>query len=123
MLMSWLFRIDTPLCIAFSLLCRIVMLLEELSWTPSKPNLLMFRLSRVTEPLESRRTPVEATSSPEFADTSEIRVVLGIPTSQMRVAPLGGAVWKIDCTHWMLKYFRSEERRVGKECRSRWSPY
>ena len=22
-------------------------------------------------------------------------------------------------THW----FRSEERRVGKECRSRWSPY
>src|SRR5258708_17750179 len=23
----------------------------------------------------------------------------------------------------MLKYLRSEERRVGKECRSRWSPY
>ena len=22
-----------------------------------------------------------------------------------------------------LVYFRSEERRVGKECRSRWSPY
>src|SRR2546429_8418323 len=22
-----------------------------------------------------------------------------------------------------LPYFRSEERRVGKECRSRWSPY
>ena len=22
-----------------------------------------------------------------------------------------------------LKYHRSEERRVGKECRSRWSPY
>ena len=22
-----------------------------------------------------------------------------------------------------LKRFRSEERRVGKECRSRWSPY
>ena len=22
-----------------------------------------------------------------------------------------------------LKAFRSEERRVGKECRSRWSPY
>ena len=21
------------------------------------------------------------------------------------------------------KYWRSEERRVGKECRSRWSPY
>ena len=23
----------------------------------------------------------------------------------------------------MIVYFRSEERRVGKECRSRWSPY
>ena len=23
----------------------------------------------------------------------------------------------------IAKYFRSEERRVGKECRSRWSPY
>ena len=22
-----------------------------------------------------------------------------------------------------IKYIRSEERRVGKECRSRWSPY
>src|SRR2546429_5878637 len=24
---------------------------------------------------------------------------------------------------WVLVWFRSEERRVGKECRSRWSPY
>ena len=23
----------------------------------------------------------------------------------------------------MSEYYRSEERRVGKECRSRWSPY
>ena len=25
--------------------------------------------------------------------------------------------------HRELKKYRSEERRVGKECRSRWSPY
>src|SRR2546425_4035565 len=25
--------------------------------------------------------------------------------------------------HWPLVWQRSEERRVGKECRSRWSPY
>src|SRR3712207_9367135 len=24
---------------------------------------------------------------------------------------------------WVYTWFRSEERRVGKECRSRWSPY
>src|SRR5438876_9091059 len=27
------------------------------------------------------------------------------------------------CVHLRREYVRSEERRVGKECRSRWSPY
>ena len=26
-------------------------------------------------------------------------------------------------TVWHTEQYRSEERRVGKECRSRWSPY
>ena len=30
----------------------------------------------------------------------------------------------IDCSSIQyIEVFRSEERRVGKECRSRWSPY
>ena len=28
-----------------------------------------------------------------------------------------------DAKAWALDGMRSEERRVGKECRSRWSPY
>jgi len=28
-----------------------------------------------------------------------------------------------ELTIWQRKLKRSEERRVGKECRSRWSPY
>ena len=28
-----------------------------------------------------------------------------------------------ECTAYAEKNGRSEERRVGKECRSRWSPY
>ena len=28
-----------------------------------------------------------------------------------------------ECTWILFSFFRSEERRVGKECRSRWSPY
>ncbi len=28
-----------------------------------------------------------------------------------------------ECYEQIAKDFRSEERRVGKECRSRWSPY
>src|SRR5260370_34017256 len=42
------------------------------------------------------------------------------PMTQVRI--LGGA-YK-DAQDWNLGYMnRSEERRVGKECRSRWSPY
>ena len=32
-----------------------------------------------------------------------------------------GEMWKREFAGWFLG--RSEERRVGKECRSRWSPY
>ena len=34
-------------------------------------------------------------------------------------------VWKGFTFKWYVQLFRdrSEERRVGKECRSRWSPY
>src|SRR3712207_6824387 len=35
-----------------------------------------------------------------------------------------GDVWdKERYLNWMYENLRSEERRVGKECRSRWSPY
>ena len=33
------------------------------------------------------------------------------------------AAWDGDGFSWWAKDYRSEERRVGKECRSRWSPY
>src|SRR3712207_3032314 len=32
-----------------------------------------------------------------------------------------GRVWTVE--QWLTHWLRSEERRVGKECRSRWSPY
>src|ERR1051325_10346041 len=39
--------------------------------------------------------------------------------------PSGNARYPLFCFCGVLPwtYFRSEERRVGKECRSRWSPY
>src|SRR5258705_6828702 len=41
-----------------------------------------------------------------------------------RMAKLGGAVGFIGSSQDLTAHFyRSEERRVGKECRSRWSPY
>ena len=31
--------------------------------------------------------------------------------------------WRLPAAAWAIMTTRSEERRVGKECRSRWSPY
>src|SRR3712207_9349788 len=39
------------------------------------------------------------------------------------VQPLGQAVWNCLRNLRIHVPYRSEERRVGKECRSRWSPY
>ena len=41
---------------------------------------------------------------------------------------ISGQIYKIianyiDSHHGLCEVYRSEERRVGKECRSRWSPY
>ena len=33
------------------------------------------------------------------------------------------AIWAEERGLWSTDEYRSEERRVGKECRSRWSPY
>src|SRR5579859_8278101 len=43
----------------------------------------------------------------------------------MRGLFIGAGVALVQRFHWILYAFgvRSEERRVGKECRSRWSPY
>src|SRR2546425_971712 len=46
-----------------------------------------------------------------------------LPTSTLPKLTLGGATESCGCTPVPLRAMRSEERRVGKECRSRWSPY
>src|SRR3712207_8662410 len=61
------------------------------------------------------------------SDLHRLRKILGMPTPvelcesrQAEFQPVGGKV-----AHAQAEDLgpRSEERRVGKECRSRWSPY
>src|SRR5947209_18221189 len=40
-----------------------------------------------------------------------------------RPRKLGPSYRRVHSRHWTRFGFRSEERRVGKECRSRWAPY
>ena len=47
----------------------------------------------------------------------------GKTTTTERILYYTGVNYKIGETHDGSATMRSEERRVGKECRSRWSPY
>ena len=41
----------------------------------------------------------------------------------IRVLPMGNGYFRVAGTPTDCVHLRSEERRVGKDCRSRWSPY
>ena len=51
------------------------------------------------------------------------KIIGGIYDDRFLVKPTKSAVAMMPNADMELPYERSEERRVGKECRSRWSPY
>ena len=67
------------------------------------------------------------TEAEEFARiASGVLINLGTPHEEARTAmPATAQAARAADTPWVLDpvAVRSEERRVGKECRSRWSPY
>ena len=67
--------------------------------------------------LEEIRAEVQARKVPLIIFDRELTPV------QQRNLERGVDCRVIDRTQLILDIFRSEERRVGKECRSRWSPY
>ena len=62
---------------------------------------------------------------PEPVDdrTTAVANLLKVPVEQVTKWLAGEAYPKTNKLVKLAKYVRSEERRVGKECRSRWSPY
>jgi len=66
---------------------------------------------------------VFALAQPVFAEETEGETA-GIPAySIARLKVLAGSAWARTPDGQDWEEIRSEERRVGKECRSRWSPY
>src|SRR5256885_12953299 len=50
--------------------------------------------------------------------------LLGRPETGAQITSLEENLWGVDVRPGeAMREYRSEERRVGKECRSRWSPY
>ena len=63
----------------------------------------------------------EATFTPVYNDVGTWEIVIDRRSDQAAALTTPG--WGIMLTRDGAASRRSEERRVGKECRSRWSPY
>src|SRR6267378_4166363 len=84
------------------------------------------RSYRISKNIELGAVPL----SPRLQSESiavQLRVGHGVPPPLMKKASVSFPFWvtafMTELTPKMNLANRSEERRVGKECRSRWSPY
>jgi len=80
---------------------------------PMEKGRIWEELYSATRDFGQKGTYIEAMSAIDIALWDIAGKALGKPVNQL----LGGAYWD------RIPSYRSEERRVGKECRSRWSPY
>ena len=64
-----------------------------------------------------------AMSAANFLDLPFIQEVVSCKRAVEKYIPQTDVVIELGGEDDKIIYFRSEERRVGKECRSRWSPY
>ena len=76
-----------------------------------RPNLNNLSGEKEALSLLELNTRIRGALSRAFPETCWVRAEM----SDVRVNTSSG--------HCYLEFVRSEERRVGKECRSRWSPY
>ena len=73
----------------------------------------------VSTMLESKGYHCTAVQNGRVAQDQVKKATPDLVLSDMIMPEMDG----IRLLEWMRQYDRSEERRVGKECRSRWSPY
>src|SRR5271165_3385956 len=88
--------------------------------TPTTPRLLI----PLRHTLDAARPPVGAIAATAPPLRPTVQIVARMPLPLRRIVRRAPTVRHRPTarTHTLLRY-RSEERRVGKECRSRWSPY
>ena len=76
---------------------------------------------RLDKYLKVSRLIKRRTVANEVADAG--RILINGKTAKASQAVKAGDIIEVTFGNRPIKVKRSEERRVGKECRSRWSPY
>jgi len=69
------------------------------------------------------QTDAPSADSPRCETMEELFAALESPLLSYALRLLGDRALAEDAVQEAFMKLRSEERRVGKECRSRWSPY
>ena len=83
---------------------------------------ILFKNSRIKKICNNARGRLK-TRLDDISAAANMAIMKKLPG---RLHPLKGVrkgEWAIGLEHPQRLILRSEERRVGKECRSRWSPY
>src|SRR2546426_9249763 len=70
-----------------------------------------------------RHTRLQGDWSSDVCSSDLATIVTGQFVAEMFMQALIKCGRRVHHENRYVKFFRSEERRVGKECRSRWSPY
>ena len=113
-----------PLCLLVRLRIVLVWLRSGRGLRRPLPRRLLVVLMR-----PGRLLVVRSLVLPGLLRASRLRRLLlrlrGVVPRRRALMPTAPKVWWIPCRGMMTAslWRRSEERRVGKECRSRWSPY
>ena len=114
-------------CIAWALLLMSwaclagahTMTLTEVTVTFATPGKLDVKIGiDLTQILGSPDRYYQFVTEPEVAQQAEVRTLLPQVLAGLQLV-VGSTPLKLE----LKQFSRSEERRVGKECRSRWSPY
>src|SRR2546430_13879722 len=87
----------------------------------------LVKVDRTRAPLRDDETPVDAailtTKTPGTAWAAAVAVKILAPDGVALTIQNGLGNYEVLAEHVGRQRARSEERRAGKECRSRWSPY
>src|SRR3989442_15053670 len=91
--------------------------LPDDSWAVDEPSLKLF-VDKLKEPPADRAWYELRRDAERIALVPGFDRLITLDANAIKELP-----HQIDVAQRVLRDMRSEERRVGKECRSRWSPY